>query len=47
MRIKENKQKKCSKLENKDCEDLGYESSLCKSSLRESIQVHLLTLKIL
>ena len=32
MKIKENKQKKSSKLENKNYEDLGCESSLCKES---------------
>ena len=32
MKIKKNKEKKSSKLENKNYEDLGYESSLCKES---------------
>ena len=32
MRINENKEKKSSRLENKDYEDLGYESSLWKES---------------
>ena len=32
MRIKENKEMKSSKLENKNYKDLGYESSLCKES---------------
>ena len=31
--IKENKEKKCSKLENKNYENLGYELSLCKESI--------------
>ena len=32
MRIKENKEKKSNKLENKIYADLGYKSSLCKES---------------
>ena len=32
MRIKENKEKKSSKLENKNYEDIGYESTPCKES---------------
>ena len=32
MRIKKNKEKKSSELENKSYEDIGYESSLCKES---------------
>ena len=32
MRIKENKEKKSSELENKNYEDLGYEPRLCKES---------------
>ena len=32
IRIKENKEKKSSKLENKNYENLGYELSLCKES---------------
>ena len=33
IRIKENKEKKSSKLENKNYENLGYELSLCKESI--------------
>ena len=32
MRIEENKENKSSKLGNKNYEDLGYESNLCKES---------------
>ena len=32
MRIKENKENKSMKLENKNYEELGYQSSLCKES---------------
>ena len=32
MRIKENKEKKFSQIENKNYKDLGYKSSLCKES---------------
>ena len=39
MRIKENKDKKSSKLENKNYEDLGYESSLRKESRFKSFYV--------